>query len=160
VTILSLTLKRKWLSFALALLATACSSGGKGFAPPVPGPAITLSNVTVDCGTTQVFGPATVSVNNNYGSGVAQPLNRSCAAGSQVSVTFTPSVSSSALAGNAELLFDILPNASTSSAAVAAGDTTSFEANSVTSALPFTTPTFGTGTFLYVTLTTVQPQGD
>lgn len=158
--IVSFILKRKCLSLALVLLASACTSGGNAVAPQVSSPAITLSNLTVDCGATQVFGPATVSVNNNYGTGAALPLNTSCVTGSQVSVTFTPSVSSSTLASNAELLFDILPNASTSSAAVAAGDTTTFDANTVTSGLAFTTPTFGNGTFLYVTLTVVEPQGD
>jgi hypothetical protein len=158
--IVSLILKRKCLSVALVLLASACSSGGNAAAPPVSNPAITLSNVTVDCGATQVFGPATVSVNNSYGSGAALPLVTSCVIGSQVSVTFTPSISSSALASNAELLFDILPNASPSSTAVAAGDTTDFDANIVQSGLAFTTPTFANGTYLYVTLTAAEPQGD
>jgi hypothetical protein len=160
VNIVSLIRNRKCLSLALVLLASACSSGGKAVAPQTPSPAITLSNVTVECGVTQVFGPATVSVNDGYGTGAALPLSRSCTEGSQVSVTFTPSISSSALPSNAELLFDLLPNASTSSAAVAAGYTTSFDADSVTSALAFTTPALGTGTFLYVTLTAVEPQGD
>lgn len=157
---MSLILKRKWFSVALVLFASAYSSGGNAAAPAANNPTITLSNVTVDCGATQVFGPATVSVNNNYGTGAALPLSTSCPTGSQVTVTFTPSVSSSTLASNAELLFDILPNASTSSTAVAAGDTTSFDANTVTSTLAFTTPTFGSGTYLYVTLTAVEAQGD
>lgn len=121
---------------------------------------LALSDVTVDCGATPVYGPASVSVNDGYGAGTTLALTASCATGSQVSVTFTPSASSSALGTATEVVFDLLPSSGTSATAVAAADATSFTAGTPVSALPFTTPTYAAATYLYVYLTELEPQGD
>jgi hypothetical protein len=149
----------RWLLPIALLAASACSSGGTAAAVPTPIPTVALSGVTITCGTTTVFGPASLSV-ASYSSGAPSALTTSCAEGSQVAVTFTSAVSQSTLGSQAALVFDILPSASTLATAVAATDATGFTANLAVSALPFTTPTLGAGTYLYVYLTALQPQGD
>jgi hypothetical protein len=148
-------------AFMLLLLAgTACGSGGTVTAVSTPAPTFTLSSVVVDCGTTAVFGPAALTVNTAYGAGMTLPLSPTCPIGSQVTVTFTSALSSANLGSAPELVFDLLPNASPTVTAVSAGDATAFSANVVVSALPFTTPTNGVATSLYVWLTQLEPQGD
>lgn len=155
-----MTFLKKLPCLGLIVLAAAGCSPGGNVAPSTLQPTITLSQVTVTCGTATVFGPASVSVAPAYGAGSPLLLSSSCPIGSLISVTFTPSASASTLGPNPELVFDLLPNSSTSSTAVAAADATSFTANVAQTGLPFSTPALGAGTYLYVWFTQLQPQGD
>jgi hypothetical protein len=142
------------------LIATGCSSGGSAVPSATSAPALRLSNVTVTCGTATVFGPASVSVNLSYGAGSALPLTASCPEGSSDSVSFTPSTPSGTFGPNAELVFNLLPSSTIATTAVAAADATGFPANTPQTGLAFSTPSLGAGTYLYVWLTQLQPQGD